>query len=445
MDKENLVPIRAGNDINKEDRGHPHALSSEKNDAQDIEAERLRWQENNSSLVTQCETYRLKTVNLQREKERAEGTIQGLKQELGSANNKVGVMMVEQRELRNHWLQEKSELEGRLFQMQTVQTQYDATMRKKEKEYQRVQSHLEKQVRDSRRGQSSSITISKPLPKNLSQKNASISSGTMSTSSAASLLRDAEVAAANHTIRNLRAELSELNDRVEKVEAEKASVMNTHAQASALTEAKTYQFIQQIQTLQAQLSAAGNVVPEDVTGLSNVHNTESESSSLVGGAATPSVDSKVLHNDSVPDTPSAIEAEAVSLTASMRKRRNSGVYDANGDEVAKLREQLENTLQLVHEQDRLIHQALLGQLSGVNIDDIVGVEDGQVNALEDEALTPAGLHNATADTKRYPDLATEEKSISSSKAVSLADDFAQELKAAIPPGKASILYPRSQL
>ena len=76
---------------------------------------------------------------------------------------------MEHRDTRNHWLNEKSELESRSFQMLALQTQIQGTMRKKEKDYEKLQSQLDKVVRDSLRGNKSVITVSKPLQKNSSQ------------------------------------------------------------------------------------------------------------------------------------------------------------------------------------------------------------------------------------------------------------------------------------
>ena len=55
------------------------------------------------------------------------------------------------------------------FQMLALQTQIQGTMRKKEKDYEKLQSQLDKVVRDSLRGNKSVITVSKPLQKNSSQ------------------------------------------------------------------------------------------------------------------------------------------------------------------------------------------------------------------------------------------------------------------------------------
>jgi hypothetical protein len=84
--------------------------------------------------------------------------------------------------VRNHWLSEKADLEGRLFQIQSLNTQYQGTLKKRDKEIDRLQQLLAKTVKDS---QTKSAPISGkekqpsrgfsivfatiPLKKNLSQ------------------------------------------------------------------------------------------------------------------------------------------------------------------------------------------------------------------------------------------------------------------------------------
>lgn len=76
---------------------------------------------------------------------------------------------VEQRDTRNHWLTEKNELENKLYQMLSLQTQIQGKIIKKEKDYEKLQLQLDKVIKDSQRGNKSMITISKPLKKNSSQ------------------------------------------------------------------------------------------------------------------------------------------------------------------------------------------------------------------------------------------------------------------------------------
>ena len=113
---------------------------------------------------------------------------------MGGITGRLAAVAVEHRENRNHWLAEKSELESRTFQMLALQTQYQGTMRKKEKDYEKLQGQLDKLVRDSQRGNKAVITVSKPLQKNSSQQK---SAGT---------LLDAELTAAKSIIALLQVE-----------------------------------------------------------------------------------------------------------------------------------------------------------------------------------------------------------------------------------------------
>ena len=50
-------------------------------------------------------------------------TIEQLRCDVANSNNKMAMMSIEHREVKAHWLQEKSQLESRLFQMQALKTQ----------------------------------------------------------------------------------------------------------------------------------------------------------------------------------------------------------------------------------------------------------------------------------------------------------------------------------
>lgn len=80
-------------------------------------------------------------------------------------------MIEEHRDAKNHWLSEKNELLSRCLQIQALQTQCQGSLRKREKEYERLHEQLERIVtKESVRGKGSNIVISKPLHRNLSQQ-----------------------------------------------------------------------------------------------------------------------------------------------------------------------------------------------------------------------------------------------------------------------------------
>lgn len=82
----------------------------------------------------------------------------------------MAALLEDQRQLRCHWLAEKNELETRCFQAQALATQFQGTIRKKDKDYEKLQGQLAKMVKDSSRGQKSVIVITKPLPKNFQEQ-----------------------------------------------------------------------------------------------------------------------------------------------------------------------------------------------------------------------------------------------------------------------------------
>ena len=93
--------------------------------------------------------------------------------------------------MRNRWAEEKADLENKVFQMLAVQTQCQGTLRKKEKDYDKLQLQLSKLVKgivnfltnywilsnstlsiESNKGNKAMITISKPIKANSSQLSA---------------------------------------------------------------------------------------------------------------------------------------------------------------------------------------------------------------------------------------------------------------------------------
>jgi hypothetical protein len=131
---------------------------------QGLLTERSHLQQQNSTLCDESVVLTNSKMLLQKDKERDINQINILKGDLNVSNNRLATLTLEQRELRSHWLTEKTDMEGRLFQMLAVQTQTQGSMRKKEKEYERLQNQMAKLVKDSNRGsKSSSMVISKPL------------------------------------------------------------------------------------------------------------------------------------------------------------------------------------------------------------------------------------------------------------------------------------------
>ncbi len=110
---------------------------------------------------------------------------------------RVSALTMEHREVKNHWLAEKSDLQTRIFQVQALNTQSSGTLKKCEKDFVKLQNQLAKIVKDGNKAQAKpAIMMSLPVKKNLSQESAA-------QGSAAALLKDAELQAAKKTITTL--------------------------------------------------------------------------------------------------------------------------------------------------------------------------------------------------------------------------------------------------
>jgi hypothetical protein len=95
----------------------------------------------------------------------------------------MSAMVVEKRETTNQWLQEKNDLQGRLFQLQALNTQLQGTLKKKEKDYDKLQAQLSKLVKDSNRGNKQSMTLTFTLPSSHTNNATSSSKATGTTNS----------------------------------------------------------------------------------------------------------------------------------------------------------------------------------------------------------------------------------------------------------------------
>lgn len=114
---------------------------------------------------------------------------------------------MEHREVKNHWLAEKSDLQTRIFQVQALNTQASGSLKKTEKDFVKLQNQLAKIVKDGNKAQAKpAIIMSLPVKKNLSQEGGA-------QGSAASLLKDSELQAAKKTIATLDVSQRNSQDR----------------------------------------------------------------------------------------------------------------------------------------------------------------------------------------------------------------------------------------
>jgi chromosome segregation ATPase len=120
-------------------------------------------------------------------------------QDIQQLHMRLSAQTTEQRELKNRWLQEKTDLDNRYHQAETLSTQLQGTLKKKDKDFDKLQSQLAKIVKDGNKGQAKPcIQMSQPVRKNLSHDTASASHASVTT-----LLKDAEIQASKKTIATL--------------------------------------------------------------------------------------------------------------------------------------------------------------------------------------------------------------------------------------------------
>jgi hypothetical protein len=84
-------------------------------------------------LLDENQSIRLRCVQLEKDQEKLKAEIEAAHQEVASHSNRTTALQAEYRDMRNHWLCEKNELEGKYFQIQALLTQTKAVNIKKEK------------------------------------------------------------------------------------------------------------------------------------------------------------------------------------------------------------------------------------------------------------------------------------------------------------------------
>ena len=84
-------------------------------------------------------------------------------------------MKAEQRQLRKQWLTEKGELGIKLSELNSLVTKHQATIIKKEKDFDKLQKQLRKLINDAQRNVKTTMIISKPLQKASSQNSTKVS------------------------------------------------------------------------------------------------------------------------------------------------------------------------------------------------------------------------------------------------------------------------------
>lgn len=89
-------------------------------------------------------------------------------------NTRIAALQGEQRDLKRSWLAEKNDLQNRFFQIQSLNTQLNGTLIKKEKDFSKLQTHLSKLVAEKERSVKSTFFVCGNKPATLNRTSGSI-------------------------------------------------------------------------------------------------------------------------------------------------------------------------------------------------------------------------------------------------------------------------------
>lgn len=353
--------------------------------------ERHRMQEQGRELVEDCSKLRAQLDMYGRDKETLGDQLLILKQDLNNANDRNALMQSTNRELRNQWLNEKRELEGRCFQIQALQTQLQGTLRKKEKDHDKLQQQLAKVVKDASRQQKSMLTLSKPLARTTSQVKQSTT------------LRDAESLAYQESVQALELENRNLRDAV-----------NDLTSSYCMFQAKMTAVLAQKEEVRAPPAVLDAVIKYKADSRRARSDCESNIENAV--LAHPNViltvsdsGSSPSNPDKAPATPSRTSTsfgwlvqQTDSVVKALRSKAEnlSSNSDVEAADVESLRRQLEEAQAVIREQDYLIHAALVGKLPSFTYDDTELLEfessdrDGRLSASVGRRRSSFGVGNS---------------------------------------------------
>jgi hypothetical protein len=172
------------------------------------------------ALAHSQESSRMYAANmtLEKEKDLLSSSIECMKRDLIASNARYSSQINEQRELRNHWMAEKADLQSRFCQVQSLNTQIQGSLKKKEKEFEKLQNQLTKIVKDSCKSVKSTMIVSLPLKKPTSQENITGITG--------ALLRDAEVSALKRSVQQFQHENSVIQRHLESIKLSLADLQS---------------------------------------------------------------------------------------------------------------------------------------------------------------------------------------------------------------------------
>lgn len=288
--------------------------------------------------------------------------------------NKISALLAEHREVKNHWLAEKSDLQSRLCQVQALNTQISGTMKKKEKDFDKLQTQMAKLVKDANKTVKATMVLTAPLKKSLSQD--------QSNPTIAALLKDAELNALKSIIKSLESENSLL----------KSAAVQLKESVSQLTMSLTNEATKQPQPQDMlQIEEGPSLHDTPASMLDDISSPAPAAPEAVPAAVPGTITKKYLES-----TPGARVGWVVEQTSTEMRRLSGGMTPNVQGKLASLSSRLAEAMAVIQEQDRLIQQALLGSLPA-RMEDVVIWE---VDEEEDVAVPvdqPAAAAKADID------------------------------------------------
>lgn len=308
-----------------------------------------------------------KVISLSEDRDNKDATIESLKQVSSSpimaeffdintqlcqveqvVHNRMSALIAEHRELKNHWLAEKSDLQSRFAQIQAQNTATHGTLKKKEKDYDKLQIQLSKLVKDANRGQKGCVTISQPLKKTLSQETTN--------TTAQAVLRDAEVVSLRNTLTALGRDNASLRSSVEQLQNELVKLK--------LVEAAPGQVIPMSVPTSPMPASATAVVPAEEEG-NKQQKADMPAAASIMMPQTPGTKSVSWLVEQTHTVVKKLRTRAENAASgAIDNHEKTEEENATFNPTALLKLRLDEALRVIEQQDRLIHDALMGCLPG---------------------------------------------------------------------------------
>lgn len=351
----------AQNNLENND-GDPTATKASIKGFEKLIQEREHWRTEALRFTEEVTRLQIQLQNLKDEREAKDLLIDAMKRDEQVFNNRISALTSEHRDLKNHWLAEKSDLQSRLFQVQALNTQIHGTLKKKEKDYEKLQSQMSKLVKDSGRGAPKpSITISVPLKKAFSQDQ-----NDKNPSAVTSLLRDAELCALRNTLTAVNKDNAALKLSIEELQEELVRLRVIDGPISASDPSQSIKEKEELEdscivnskSLKTnEVAPASPIASDDVSCVSQVE------------PATPGVRSVRWLIDQTHSAVKQLRDRASVVANNQLPLTSAATQDTNQPQsqtlaVVSLKARLTEALRVIEEQDRLIHEALLGKLPG---------------------------------------------------------------------------------